>query len=219
MVAVFGGFAIGRDPALSADRSRSRGRGAVGRRDHPDAARPRRDGLARAKPTGTCRDGSNGRRPLLTSQLPHPPRTSHASRHSCDSTELSGGQNATARCHMTTPKSGQAVRAARWSGVLTGEASRALRGRIGQRHPVRRVPPHDVAALPGRLRRPSVVVLSHEGDGLISGYAVQHGKTGERSQRSARPSAPAAVYDFHALFGCSAPCLAQPVSRVALICG
>jgi hypothetical protein len=98
----------------------------------------------------------------------------------------------------------------------TGEASRALRGRIGQRHPAGGDESHDVAALPGRLRRPSVVVLSHEGDGLISGYAVQHGKTGERS---ARPSAPAAACDFHALIGCSAPCLAQPVSRVALICG
>jgi len=48
------------------------------------------------------------------------------------------------------------------------------------------------------------------------GYAVQHGKTGEHS---ARPSAPAAACDFHALIGCSAPCLAEPVSRVALICG
>jgi hypothetical protein len=53
-------------------------------------------------------------------------------------------------------------------------------------------------------------VLSHEGDGLISGYAVQHGKTGERS---ARPSAPAAACDFHALIGLPP----RPAGRIWLL--
>jgi hypothetical protein len=74
----------------------------------------------------------------------------------------------------------------------------------------------DVAALPGRLDRPSVVVLSDKGDGLTGGYAVQHGETGEGS---ARPAAPAAAGDLHAFVLGSAPCLAQRVSRVILVGG
>jgi len=75
---------------------------------------------------------------------------------------------------------------------------------------------HYVAALPGRLDRPSVVVRSDEGDRLTGGYAVQHGKTREGSSR---PAAPTAAGHFHAFVLGPAPCIAQRVSRVVLIGG
>lgn len=72
----------------------------------------------------------------------------------------------------------------------------------------------DVAALPGRLDRSGVVMLSDEGDRLCGGHAIQHGKTGEGG---ARPAAPAATGDFHALVLGSAPRLAQRILRVVLV--
>src|SRR5664280_8942 len=74
----------------------------------------------------------------------------------------------------------------------------------------------DVAGLPGRLDRPSVVVLADEGDRLTGGYAIQHGQTAEGS---ARPAAPAAAGDFHPFVLGPAPCLAQRISRVVLVDG
>lgn len=74
----------------------------------------------------------------------------------------------------------------------------------------------DVAALPGRLNRPRVVVLADERDRLVGGHTIQNCKTCEGG---ARPAAPAPTGDFHAFVLGSAPCLAQRVSRVHSVGG
>lgn len=73
--------------------------------------------------------------------------------------------------------------------------------------------PSDVAALPGRLDRPGVVVLSDGVDRLTGGYAIQHGETSQGR------TTPAAASDFHSFILGSAPRLAQRVSRVVLVGG
>lgn len=74
----------------------------------------------------------------------------------------------------------------------------------------------NVAALPGRLDRPSVVVLSDEGNCLVGGHAVQHSETGEGGARS---TATATASDFDSFGLCSPPSHGQSVSCVIIIPG
>lgn len=84
----------------------------------------------------------------------------------------------------------------------------------GSRLSERGVGLRDVAPLPGRLDRPSVVVLADEANGFVGGYAVQNSKAGKCS---ARPTASAAAGDLDPFFPRTDPSLTQRLSRVPLV--